>query len=314
VYPFTVTATDGAISQQLHLTLNVADFTIGMTPSAATLLTGDSTNLTLTIGAVGAWTELVNISCQVSPTIQVGCYNTVGTFNIGTFQVPFSAYSAPPGDYTVTVTGSADGVIHSSSPVTIHVQGATGAVSPTQQTINAGSSAQFNVSLNSQNSLGGQFSFSCPGLPSNVSCSFNPSSGTLAANGSLTSILTVSVSAKTGSVPAWQGMDGRGKSIIIRSLLLILLLLTCCVPSSVIRNRRHLGSARTALMASIVMLLMIGMMACGGGSSGSGGGGGSGPPPPPPPPPPPQTVVVSVQAASAAVTVQVGNITIQIPQ
>ncbi|MGB9069908.1 MAG: FG-GAP-like repeat-containing protein [Candidatus Acidiferrales bacterium] len=309
VYPFTLVASDGAVTRQLGLDLNVADFTISVTPSSASVVTGSSTNLTLTIGPLGQWTDIVNVSCQVSPSIQADCYQLLGTFLTGSSSLPFSAYGVSAGDYTLTVSGSADGVTHTSTAVTIHVQGATGSVTPTQQTINPGNSAQFNVSLTSQNNLIGQFSFNCPGLPSNVACSFNPPSGTLAADGSLPSVLTVSVSANTASVPTWQETDDRNASVVTGSLLIFLLLFTYYMARRIFRDRGQVVILRIALFASMVTLLMIGMVACGGGGTSSGGGSG-----PPPPPPPPQTVVVSVQAGSPVVTVQLGNITIQIPQ
>jgi subtilisin family serine protease len=316
VYPFTMTASDGAVTQRLDLTLNVADFTVSLAPASVTLLSGNSTNLTMTIGSVGAWTDLVNISCQVSPSVQVGCYTTVGTYLTGTDQVPFSAYSTPAGNYTVTITASADGVTHLSAPVTVHVESAAGMVSPTQQTISPGSSAQFNVTLDSQNGLTDQFSFSCPSLPTNVSCSFNPPSGMLAANGSLASVLTVSVSAQAESMPAARNGNRRFRVIIACLLAVFVLMLGASMASDYTYKGWRPRLRRIALIALIAAWVAIGMNGCGGGSSGGGGnggngggGGGSGPPPPPP-----QTVVVSVQAASATITVAVGNITIQIPQ
>jgi hypothetical protein len=63
-YPFVVTATDGSVTQQLKLTLNVADFSVSLTPAAVTIQTGNSTNLSLLIQAIGNWTDVVNVSCQ----------------------------------------------------------------------------------------------------------------------------------------------------------------------------------------------------------------------------------------------------------
>ncbi len=304
-YPFTVTATDGAITQQLALTLNVADFTLQLTPSSTTVVTGNSTNLTLVIGAIGNWSGIINVSCQTSPVLQVGCSGTVGTFLVGTYTATFSAYQASPGTYTMTVTATADGVTHTVS-ATVQVQGSggggtgTGSVSPTSATISPGGSAQFNVALNSQNGLAGQFGFSCPGLPSNVSCTFNPSSGMLNANGTLTSTLTIAVASNSARILISPWQNHRSLWAVTGFLLLTLFLLAA---SGHWRERISLQVVRPLVVLSFAVFLIAALAGCGGGGSSSQQ-----------PPPPPTVVNVAVQAASPTLSVSLGRVTVQIPQ
>lgn len=306
-FPFTVIASDGTVTQQLALTLNVADFTLSLTPASTSVITGNSTNLSLTIGAIGNWSDLVNISCQSSPTVTAGCYTTQGTFLIGSLQVPFSAFNAPAGDYAVTITGSADGVTHTSAPATIHVQGLTGSVSPTSATISVGNSTQFSVTLNSQNGLTDQFTFSCPGIPSSISCSFTPTSATLAGNGTLSSTLTVKVLSNPAGLTAPQSTKSEFRylspSFFASYVFLILCLYLFLASGYQLNHRRRI---RLSVVASSVFFAALVISSCGGGSSAQN-------PPPPPPPPPPTTISITVQASSSSVTQTLGVINVQIP-
>jgi hypothetical protein len=312
-YPIQLIATDGFITQQLALTLNVADFTVSVTPTSATLLDGQSTNLSLTIGAIGDWQAPVAVSCQVSPSSSLFC--NLGGGSVGTSPVAVSVYLAPPGDYTLSITGSDDGVTHAATPVTIHVQGATGSVSPASAQISAGGSSTFSVSLSSANGLTGSFTFSCPGLPSDVSCSFNPTSGALPASGSLTSVLTVSLAAAQSSLnPAKPSVTDIGRDwALFGSLGWFAILLTMAIARDEDDSRGHIRVRRVAAILSLCVMVAVGFAACG---SGGGSSSTQNPPSPPSPPPtpPPTVVTIEIQAASASLTQSLGNITIQIPQ
>ena len=73
--------------------------------------------------------------------------------------------------------------------------GISGTVSPTSATIAVGSSATFAVSLMS-GAFAGPVDLACSGLASGLNCSFSPGHVTLAAGGSGSSTLTVSVASK----------------------------------------------------------------------------------------------------------------------
>jgi len=81
--------------------------------------------------------------------------------------------------------------------------GFTGSITPTSATLSVGQSANFNITLNSQNGATGAVTLQCSNIPSGATCAFNPVSPTLPANGSVSDTLTVQVnsSVAAGSYP-----------------------------------------------------------------------------------------------------------------
>lgn len=310
-YPFSVIATDGSVTQQIPLMLIVADFNVSLSPPSVNVAKGNVANFSLTIGSLGAWNSTVIMNCQIAPSGAIPCFDN-SPIVPGTYQQAFLTSQASVGDYTISISGTADGVTHAAPPVVLHVQGATGAVSSSSATIAVGSSAVFNLSLNSQNGLTDQFTFSCTGLVPGVSCGFNPVSGTLPPNGTLAGALTISVSSKP--VTATPALTGNKKRPLLPLLPLVavglLLVWGIALASSGFQRRRNRISV--ALPAALAVVLVFSLIACGGGG---GGGSGSTQPPPPPPPPPtkPSIVVLSVQASSKNLTVPLGTITVTIP-
>jgi subtilase family protein/fervidolysin-like protein/VCBS repeat protein/FG-GAP repeat protein len=305
-YNVTVIATDGAVSDQLKLTLNVSDFSLSVTPASAFLLSGATANFSLQINAISGWTDLVTINCTLSGPTASGC-GVTGTFLPGSSQFSISTNGFAAGDYTLTVSGSADGISHQAAPVVLHVQGATGTIAPASATISVGSSAMFNIGLNSQNGFSDQFTFSCPNAPTGISCAFNPASGKLPASGSLATVLTVTVTSRPPAASVTPGPDGHPPLGQITFILLTALLLGFAglVFMSVHLRAIEWRWALRTVGAMVVLLLITAVSSC-------GGGGSSTSPPPPPPPPPPVNVSVSVQAASPSLNVNVGTVTIQV--
>lgn len=195
---------------------------------------------------------------------------------------------------------------HTAAPAVLHVQGATGVVSPTSANLAVGGSKNFNVSLTSANGYSDQFTFSCPNAPSGVSCAFNPPSGTLAANGNLATVLTVTVSSQPAVLPTVP--DRRHFPWLPVAMLCtgLILALAWSARQATLPVRQWKPVAGALLFIGTIALAIT-IVSCGGGSSSTSSG-----PPPPPPPPPPVTVILAVQAASPSLTVNAGTITIQV--
>ncbi len=290
-YPFQVTATDGAVTNQLPLRLVVADFSLSASPASLTVVEGTTANLILTIQGTAGWTDLVATACTVSPQVPNGPRCSGGGYLFaGTYPVTVGTFSVTPADFTIQSSGSADDVTHQAAPVTLHIQNAVGAVSPTSAQIPVGSSAPFNVSVTSQNGLTDQFTFGCPGLPAGVTCSFSPASGTLSPNGALTSTLTISVGSKPATAP---NVPPHGKPVPLLYVFLAEIVLSFIVFLLLDSKYQKTNSAPALpaygfTFALFVAVLIAGIGAC------SGGGGG------PPPPPPPPTVTLQANPASIA--------------
>jgi Subtilase family/FG-GAP-like repeat len=304
-YNVKLVATDGTVSDQLNLVLNIADFSVNVTPAAVAAVVGTAANFTLQLGAVGAWTDLINVNCTISGPAALEC-TAGGTYFPGNSPFQISTNGLVPGDYTLNVSGSADGVTHAAAPAVLHVQGATGNVAPTSATLPVGGSKTFNVTLNSQNGYSDQFTFSCPGVPAGISCAFQPGSGSLPSNGSLSSALKVTVNSEPAAVHSSAPVHPYFPWSSIA--LFAFIGAVCEILRRTWRTESRAGWTRSPavamLLAAVIIFLVMPAASCGGGSSSSGGG--------PPPPPPPVTISFSVQAVSPTLTINAGTITIQV--
>ena len=293
VYPFQVVASDGASSAQLPLKLAVADFSLSASPASLNIVQGKSAVFTVTIQGTTGWTDLVNLTCTITPP---GANNSScpgnGLTPTGMVPIAIPTFNMPVGDFTIQFSGSADGITRQSSSVILHVQNAAANISPMMATIPVGSSATFSVSVTSQNGLTDQFTFSCPGLPAGLSCAFSPPGGTLPANGTLSSTLTIAVNAKPAlAVPKqiFPRSFPLGYLVEVFALYAILWLLL------EFRQRAARAAVLPVYGIAFGLLLVLGVL---GAVSCGGGGSSTGPPPPPAP-----TVTLSASPA----TITAGN-------
>src|SRR5260370_1440346 len=138
-YPFTIVASDGSVSATIAATLGISDFSLTVTPSSQIVFPGQGAGYTLTVNSLGGWGQSVQISCPVTPP---GPKCSLDGTYVSPGQTPLNIdpQSPPPGDYTLTVTGSASGVTHSTM-ASIKIENATIALSKTTYTVSVGSSA-----------------------------------------------------------------------------------------------------------------------------------------------------------------------------
>lgn len=302
-YPFTILASDGSVSTQISATLGISDFSLSVSPAMQIGYPGQGASYTLTITPLNGWGQSVQIACPVTPP-GPKCSLDGASLSPGVTTLTIDPKSAPVGNYSFTVTGSSSGVTHSTSGQ-FNIEDATLALSTTSVTVSVGSSTNVNVTLNSLNGLTDQFTFTCPNISTGVTCSFNPSVGSLPANGSLSTVLTIKVNSRPasgmifypgGKIPFLYARW----ALTINSLLIFLVCLVLLMKLP--RARRRFALNRLAW--GYAVLLALALASCGGGGS----SGGS-------PPPPPRNTVVNfqVQATSPSVTRTSGTITITIP-
>jgi hypothetical protein len=302
-YNVMLVATDGAVTDQMTLVLKVADFSVSVAPPSASLLAGGNIDYSMQLTTASGWTDPVSVNCSINgPGVQTGC-DASGSFTPST--VPFTVNTSgfSPGDYTVGISASADGVTHTASAV-IHIQGAQGLLTPPNANVSVGGSATFNATLTSQNGFADQFTFSCLGLPAGVSCSFNPASGPLPANGALTSVLTVAVTSRPAFAPIARSPWRFPPFAPLAWLALVAAFAS--VAALLMKSKRGQftwQNTASLAMGAVTLAVALTIAACGGGSSG---------PPPPPPPPPPVNVIVTVQASSPSLNVIVGTTNLKV--
>jgi uncharacterized repeat protein (TIGR03803 family) len=123
----------------------------------------------------------------------VGTYSyDAGGLAVGGYQIA-AAYS---GDATHAVsTSSAQSLTVNPAPVADFQFTA----SSSALTLGAGQSANTTLTVAPENGFNSQVSFSCSGLPSGVTCGFNPASVTPNGNGAATTALTISATASAAS-------------------------------------------------------------------------------------------------------------------
>jgi hypothetical protein len=308
-YPITLVGTDGSVSDQLTLMLKVSDFTIALTPGSVGVLPGNPANFTLQLGTSSGWTDLITVNCTVSGPGNPAC-NAGGSFFPGSYLFSVSTSGLGVGNYSISVSGTADGVTHSATPVTFQVQGVTPALTPSSASVAVGGTATFQLSLTSQGGYTDQFTFGCPQLPTGLACSFAPVTGTLPANASLASVLTLTATSKPAFASGDKSRQWTRPWLPLPTIVLVLaisLLLRCVLGIS--GSRMDVWKPVSGFLCILTVMLLAGsLVGCGG-----GGGGGSPPPQPPgPPPPSPVTVTVTVQATSPTLSITVGTITLQV--
>jgi hypothetical protein len=192
-YKVTINGASGSLSHQTSITLNIADFNISATASITTVLAGSQTSSTITITPLGGFTSTVTLSFNVSSSGLTCSLNPSNITSPGTSSL---SCGGSIGKYRVTITGVSGTLTHSTI-VGVTVQDFTISVGP--QNVIPGT-ATIPVTITSINGFSGNVSLSSccltsnDGLPgSGITFSFNPSTVTPTPNGTITSMMTVTV-------------------------------------------------------------------------------------------------------------------------
>jgi hypothetical protein len=118
----------------------------------------------------------------------------------------------------------------------------------------AGSSAVYHLALNGLTSYSGSAGFSCSGLPSGATCSFNPAPLSFSGLSAVPFTVTIATAARnTAAGINWKGFSWDGSMTIVFTLGALIVLI--CTP----RRRR--------LSLATLLLFAIGLAACGGGGT-----------------------------------------------
>jgi hypothetical protein len=181
---------DAALS---NIGYGAADFTVAAAPAAQSVLNGSSTNFSVTIGAIGNFTNSVALSVSGLPA------NTGFSFNPPSVTGPGSSTltvatsnSAPAGTYLLNIIGTGNSVSHTGT-VSLTVMNFSLAAAPASQAVTAGNNASYTVTVNTNNGFSGAINFAVTGLPAFTTAGFTPSS--LSGNG--TTIFAVTTTSNT---------------------------------------------------------------------------------------------------------------------
>jgi hypothetical protein len=178
------------------------DFGLAATPSSRTVTAGNSTSYTVNVSPLNGYTGTVSLSASGLPSGATASFSPAsisGGSGSSTLNITTGS-STPAGASTITITGSdrTASLSHSTSvSLTVNQVAAPDfsvTVNPASQSVTAGSSGTYTVTINPVNGFTGAVSLSASGLPSGATASFNPSS---VAGGSGSSTLTISTISST---------------------------------------------------------------------------------------------------------------------
>jgi hypothetical protein len=204
-YPLTITGTaPGGFSHSTTINLvaqaQVGDFSGTFNRSVTSVSIGSSTTYVLTLTPSGGFSGNVALSASGVPLNATATFSPAivnGGSGSSTLTIS-TASTTPAGNRQITVTGTSGLLVHSTVlTLLVGTVDFTGTVTPTSQTVTAGSSAQYTIQLTTLGTMpfGNLVTLSISGLPSGVTASF--SSLTINPDLSGTSVLTLTTSAST---------------------------------------------------------------------------------------------------------------------
>jgi hypothetical protein len=213
---FTITATPGASSdgdprapvnaiQIVPLAPTTPTFSLTAAPSTQTVIVGNATSYTASVAAVDGFSGVVTLSASGLPAGATPSFvpTTVTGSGPSTLTVTTSA-TTPLGTYPLTITGTS-GSLKQTANVSMTVAAVPPppnfslTVTPSTQTVAAGSATTSTASIVALNGFGGVVTLSASGLPAGATPSFVPATVTGAGSSTLT--VTTSATTPLGTYP-----------------------------------------------------------------------------------------------------------------
>jgi Cep192 domain 4/Beta-propeller repeat len=286
----TVTITDTGLGSPQSITLTgmgVPPFSLSADPSLETVLVGTgqvqftvsaSSSDGITGSIVLGCTNIAPATCAFDPvTIVPGQSSTLTVGNLsGLVSSSLNFTVTGTGNATSTATSSANtlasGTMTATLVLTVQIADFTLAASPTDNSVQAGQSASYTLTVTPLNGFNVPVTLACSGAPQGATCSFSSSSLQVTASGPVQDTLTVRTTARSLVGPP--SSDWRGRPVPWFGLWAWCLFLIFGV-SSVHNRRRQLEVALR--LSSAVLLISLALVSCGGGGGGGGGGGSTAP-------------------------------------
>ena len=179
-----VTGVSGTLSHSTKVTLIVStppsspDFSLAATPSTQTLTAGASATYTLTATALSGFNGTIFLSAGTLPAGVTTTFNPSSLNGAGSSTVTVATTSSTPaGSYSITLTGTSVSLTHSASVnLTVNAAAPAGfslSASPVQETVAAGASTHYSITVTPSNGFNQSVTLSVSGLPTGATASFN---------------------------------------------------------------------------------------------------------------------------------------------
>jgi hypothetical protein len=180
-------------------TVSLYDFSFAIDRNVQTVTVGSNTSFIVTVGATNGFTGDVVLSATGLPANVTADFNPVSLTNSGTSTLSLTiSTNAPPGSYSVAVTGTSSNTTHTVVvTLTINTPDFSLAVAPDACTVTAGSNTAHTVNVGATNGFTGEILLSITGLPTDVTADFSPAS--LTNSGTSTLSITTSNASPPGS-------------------------------------------------------------------------------------------------------------------
>jgi len=203
-YTLTVTGISGSLVHSSSVQLVVTqspDFNLSASPASQSVLRGSHVAYTASVSALNGFAGTVGLSIAGLPAGASATFSPTSISHSGSSALTVTTRTTTPyGSYTLTITGTSGGLVHSAS-VTLVVTGPADfslAASPASQSTVQGQAVEYGALVSAFNGFAGNVSLSVSGMPMRTTYAFNPG---VVPGGSGDSILTVtpSLTAPTGT-------------------------------------------------------------------------------------------------------------------
>jgi subtilase family serine protease len=173
-------------------------FALSDSPSSLSITQGGSGTSTITVTDAGGFTGSVTLAASGLPSGVTAAFGTNPTTGTSVLTLTASA-TATTGTSTVTITGTS-GSLTATTTLALTVNSTatpnfTIAASPASVTVTQGASGTSTITITSTGGFSSATTLSATGLPTGVTAAFSTNPVTPAANGSVTSTLTLTASA-----------------------------------------------------------------------------------------------------------------------
>ncbi len=263
-FPLTITGTSGSLTRTRTVTLVVAvagpDFSVSASPPTATVTAGASTSYTVTVTPSGGFTGTVTFSLTGLPAGAGGSFNPTSVTTSGSSTLTVSTSTTTPGGtFQLTITGTSGSLSRTTVvSLVVVVPDFSLLASPASQTVAAGGSTSYTITVTPSGGFMGTVSLSCSGAPVAANCTISPASVMLTGTNPETAAVTVTTTARSILAPSPKLRTPTKPISLPWPILLAMLVMLGVLAAKGRQAKFALG------IASLVVLLCVG---CGGGTT-----------------------------------------------